>query len=773
MDYKKKLIGVFISVFFLGNFIFAQQHGQDSLSVDKLFSMSLEELMNVKVTTGTLTEMTRSKIPVSVTVISHEDIEICPARNLFDLIEVYVPSATFVNHWQGPRLGVDGVLGDQNSSYLVIVNGVKINTSYQGMALTEIQNKDLGDIEKIEIIRGPGSVTYGAGAIGGVINIVTKNATTSEGLNVALDGDFKYRYGTGSVSYGLNTEKFKAFLYGSYSFSEGIKDPGFYYVDRTHGYGYGFMSPTWGNKGLGSDAPNFYENYWGKPEIKLNLDIEMYKEFRLWARFTSYSFTKQQQAYETADGSDLPGLFGKQFAAVLENNHRFSNSFKLKSSFGFSSQSHRDVTFYQGDKKPSDHITQRNYSYSESEYFLKSQLNYKLKDKFRFALGGEYQFEYFGPEWGMKDNTFILPFQAPIRFAVYDTTSGFYQEYGKDFCTYIDKTITSNSVSAFFEASLDISDKNTLMVSGRADKHKYSQWAYSPRVAWIFELDGKNTFKTVYQHSVRLPAFIDLYSQHELSGTFPKPEVLKGIDLIYSRMQTENLYFKFSSYFHSIDQIAWLPTGRSGLVGTFELFGFDLEANYANKNTKLGGSYSFIHQMSWHPEVEVDAFVDIDLSPLLTYEIHFVNYAQNRINNMPVHSVKFFWDQNLTADLLIHFDCRMNFNYQQKEMLDMFKAVHDKFGSPESRQEMDAIYDDLYDHGYGRNSFTSNVSINWKVPIEVIDAKVSVYAMNIVSVNHIRYVMQYWEGGNLRQYPRQCGFVKEPTTFGVKIRLHF
>jgi len=42
-----------------------------------------------------------------------------------------------------------------------------------------------------------------------------------------------------------------------------------------------------------------------------------------------------------------------------------------------------------------------------------------------------------------------------------------------------------------------------------------------------------------------------------------------------------------------------------------------------------------------------------------------------------------------------------------------------------------------------------------------------------ISVNHIRYVYQYWEEGNNRQYPRQVGFVEEPRTFGLRLTAEF
>lgn len=212
-------------VFLLLQSIHINAQDKKEKNINELLKMSLEELMEVKVITGTLTEMKRSDIPVSFTIITKEEIAVSAARNLFDLIEIYVPSATFVNHWMGQRIGIRGVSGDMNFSYLLIVNGIKMNDAYMGQPLTEMQNKDLGDIEKIEIIRGPGSVTYGPGAIGGVINITTKNATSSEGFTISTEWNLGYRYGIGSASYGYNSDNVKAFIRGSYTESEGQKNP--------------------------------------------------------------------------------------------------------------------------------------------------------------------------------------------------------------------------------------------------------------------------------------------------------------------------------------------------------------------------------------------------------------------------------------------------------------------------------------------------------------------------------------------------------------------
>jgi hypothetical protein len=138
---------------------------------------------------------------------------------------------------------------------------------------------------------------------------------------------------------------------------------------------------------------------------------------------------------------------------------------------------------------------------------------------------------------------------------------------------------------------------------------------------------------------------------------------------------------------------------------------------------------------------------------------------------MPQHQVKFITSYSVNKSLFIHFDGRFAAKQGQMDMLDLFKAIHDEYGLDQTKNEMNAIYDDVRSKGYGKPSFTSNFSVRYTLPIEKVNVAVSAYAMNLISINHIRYVYQFWEEGDNRQYPRQVGFVNEPRTFGLKLQV--
>src|ERR1022692_845350 len=150
-----------------------------------LTEASLQELMNIQVTSVSKKEQSLSKSGASVYVISQEDIRRSGMTNIPDLLRL-VPGVNVAritaNTW---AISIRGFNYRYSSKVLVLIDGRTVYTPGFSGVYWDQQSVPLEDIDRIEVIRGPGGTVWGANAMNGVINIITKSATVTEGALVS------------------------------------------------------------------------------------------------------------------------------------------------------------------------------------------------------------------------------------------------------------------------------------------------------------------------------------------------------------------------------------------------------------------------------------------------------------------------------------------------------------------------------------------------------------------------------------------------------------
>jgi len=151
-----------------------------------LSSLSLEELSSIEITSVSKTPQRLHTAAAAVTVITGEDIRRSGATTVPDALR-FVPGLTVAQQtsssWAVSARGFSSinsekllVLSDTRSVYTPLVSGVA----------WDVQNYLMHDIERIEVIRGPGATLWGSNAVNGVINITTKSAHDTQGLYTEL-----------------------------------------------------------------------------------------------------------------------------------------------------------------------------------------------------------------------------------------------------------------------------------------------------------------------------------------------------------------------------------------------------------------------------------------------------------------------------------------------------------------------------------------------------------------------------------------------------------
>jgi iron complex outermembrane receptor protein len=158
-----------------------------------LKQLSLEELMNLEVTSVSKQPQKLLQAAAAIQVITSEDIRrsgatsIPEALRLADSLEV----AQINSHdWAISARGFNANLANK---LLVLIDGRAVYTPLYGGVLWNVQDYMIEDIERIEVISGPGGTLWGANAVNGVINIITKSAQDTQGLYAEAGGGKEMR----------------------------------------------------------------------------------------------------------------------------------------------------------------------------------------------------------------------------------------------------------------------------------------------------------------------------------------------------------------------------------------------------------------------------------------------------------------------------------------------------------------------------------------------------------------------------------------------------
>lgn len=171
--------------------------------------LSIRELMDVPVTTVARVPELRFHAPASVFVITSEDIRHSGAITLPEALRL-APGVHVAridgNKW---AVGIRGFTDRLARAMLVLIDGRAVYSPLFAGTYWEVQDLPLDDIERIEVVRGPGAALWGANAVTGIINIIRKTPAASQGTRVTVGAgnedpalvSFRHGGGTGDLAY--------------------------------------------------------------------------------------------------------------------------------------------------------------------------------------------------------------------------------------------------------------------------------------------------------------------------------------------------------------------------------------------------------------------------------------------------------------------------------------------------------------------------------------------------------------------------------------------
>jgi iron complex outermembrane receptor protein len=201
MKRPKKLIGCLLMFCVVCGEAGAQEPERRVAQKTDLASMSIEDLMNVKVTSVSKEEQKMSQVAAAVFVIGQEDIRRSGATNIPDLLRM-VPGLDVAqvnsSTW---AISSRGFNDEAANKLLVLIDGRTVYSPLFSGVFWDAQQVPTEIIDRVEVIRGPGATVWGANAVNGVINIITKKASDTQG-GLISGGGGTYEQGFGTAQFG-------------------------------------------------------------------------------------------------------------------------------------------------------------------------------------------------------------------------------------------------------------------------------------------------------------------------------------------------------------------------------------------------------------------------------------------------------------------------------------------------------------------------------------------------------------------------------------------
>lgn len=281
--------------------------------------LTLEQLSNIEVTSVSKRPERLSEAPASIFVISNDDIRRSGARSLPEALRLapnlHVARTSSSSHVVTAR----GFASSSANKLLVLIDGRSVYTPLFSGVFWDAQDVLLEDVERIEVISGPGGTLWGTNAVNGVINIITRSARDTQGTLLAAGAG--NREAEGAIRHGGTMGSQGHYrAYGKYFDRDPTKAGGNPRDDAWHKGQVGFRADWGGKHDRFSVQGNAYRGSVGQPEpgtitlngVDLALDTISISGVNLtgrWDRQLDDGSTLMLQAYYDRTERTVPPTF--------------------------------------------------------------------------------------------------------------------------------------------------------------------------------------------------------------------------------------------------------------------------------------------------------------------------------------------------------------------------------------------------------------------------------------------------------------------------------
>ena len=497
--------------------------------------LSLEQLMQVKVTGASKFTQDAAEAPASVTVVEQDEIKRYGYRTLADVLQSARGFYTF-GDGAYTYAGVRGFgrPGDYNDRLLLLIDGHRTNENIYGSALLgteEILDVDL--IDHVEIIRGPASSLYGTDAFFGVINVVTRRPA-----------DFHYGEATASAS--------------SFDAESGRVTFAHHFTDGLEVLISGSILESSGHKRLYFNGYNTPQTNYGAAD---NLD---YDRPRTGFLKVGYGDFVLEGAFMTREKALATGEYGVVFDDPRNRQRDTISYLDLSYTHDFdgwetqaraSLDEYRYRGYFPTDNALTDGSTQRVLNEDDilGRWFrTEAQVTHKFGESHRVTLGGDFQDN-------LAQN---LRNYDVAPYTLYGNVRTHSLEYG-----------------IFAQDEFRLTRLLTLNAGLRYDWYQQFGSTFNPRLALIFQPAKATAIKLIFGRAFRAPNANEAYyaSNNSYANPALKPEHIQTYEAVVEQQINPHLRLTLNAYYNQISDLISQQTNAAT--------GFTFYANSDSANT--------------------------------------------------------------------------------------------------------------------------------------------------------------------------------------------
>jgi outer membrane receptor for ferrienterochelin and colicins len=490
----------------------------NQLSDDDLTLLSLEDLLNLTVTVASKTTVKSTLSPSTVSLFSRQDLDALGVTDLIDLLKFvpgFYPSFSPIEGNQS-YLVTRGHAQKYANTVLFLLNGRRINEDYTGGINYLIRHFSLRNIDRVEVIRGPGSALYGANAFNGVVNMISRSdqyAGVSIGNNQSATAD---------VGLSWQGHEWQLTLAGAARKDNGDHYQGIY--DRL---------------GLQQSTQD--------PNDSQQLDMSLGYQNLTWRSLL------QQAAFEDYY---LFRRVSDEFNQLKSKNIIHQLAYQIWQDSTKQLQFHSQ--WQQGKRKSQTMLAaQDDADYQQAPFLFGEDFEYQ---SFQFGLEGSVQMN---EQWLLAAGAEHISSELPKAFvrSNYDLLGdlgwlGSMQTFNKpEQRTTLDKTRIIQS--AYIQTQTEISSSIQWTMGLRYDSYNDVANRLNPRFSLVYQPQAEHVYKLIYGNAYRVPSLGDLYDEESgltLGNQSLEPSTIQSFEAVYSYL-TPRFVFSGSLFHNRIEDL--------------------------------------------------------------------------------------------------------------------------------------------------------------------------------------------------------------------------